>query len=512
MEERLDRIADGENTQETRRTYLEEYYGGSEGLAAQVEKINHDLSGDEVRRVDLPTLKNDKVGIFIGPWGPYVKRLDNDFKSKQVAQLPIDMTTDISRITDESLEAILASKENNGQLLGRHPDDRRPVRLRIGRFGAYLQWGEPDEKNTTNHSLPKHFNRFLDSHEDTLDEYNEPHLSLEDAVAYINLPRVVSEMNGKQIIAGLGPYGPYLKYNNSYVGLKSGQGDILTIKADAAEEIIKDSFRSSSTKKNRDVVLGDKDGFPVTLKTGRFGSYINWKSINVRLPSISNVSSNSTLQLKEACELISTYVNKERSLTRGRSQKNRFNSYEHKSTDTKNDYLPPRPRRPMSAYLYFCADKRPEVSNSVKTLSEVSKVLSILWTQLGSIPNGREAYEVQAAQSKFRYDHEMIEWRRLCDPSFIEIKESLPVDYTTQTFIHEARAKEDVRRTVKRSPSAYMLFCQDNREKVSVTAGEKLRFGDVTKRLAKLWNECDEEIKDDYRVKAKKLSNKNSSS
>jgi hypothetical protein len=112
MEERLDRIADGESTHDARRAYLDEYYGDTDGLAAQVEKINKELSEDEARRVHLPTLKGD-IGIFIGPHGPYIKRLDDHSKSPHVAQLPLSMATDISSITDESLEDILLKDDRS---------------------------------------------------------------------------------------------------------------------------------------------------------------------------------------------------------------------------------------------------------------------------------------------------------------------------------------------------------------------------------------------------------------
>lgn len=502
MEECLDRIADGENTKESRMLYLEEYYGGSDGLAAHVEKINKELHGDEVRRVHLPTLKSDKNGIFIGPWGPYLKRLhDDDSKPPMVAHLPMNLASDISSITDEAIEAILVSKERNGNLLGYHPDDGRPIRLRIGRFGTYLQWGEPGDKNTTNHSLPKHSHKRDDS--------VEPTLSLDDAISYVNLPRLVSEMNGMSITAGLGPYGPYLKFNNTYVGLNADDGNILTIQADEAEEIIKQRVLNKSDKKKRGVlsVLGEKEGHQLTLKAGKFGSYINWKSINVRLPPTYNMSSGQLMQLEEAWELISSKAKLDRSSKRDGKQGKRDlqDSSVLKSKDTTNN-LPPRPRRPMTAYFYFCAEKRPEISSTVKKLSEISKELSRMWTQLESVPNGRISYEVQASKAKAQYEQEMDEWRKLCDQPPTD--HMLSASNTTLEVFDDThvrkQAQSDGEVKMKKAPSAYMIFCRDNRERVSITAdGDRLRLGDISRHLAKLWKECDEQVKEGYRVKAK---------
>jgi hypothetical protein len=242
---------------------------------------------------------------------------------------------------------------------------------------------------------------------------------------------------------------------------------------------------------------------------GRFGSYLNWKSINVRLPSTYNASTSQPIQLNEAWELISAKTKKEQSPKNGKKGKEDLTSSDLISTETKEN-LPPRPRRPMSAYLYFCAGKRPEVSSSLKTLSEISKELSRLWSQLESVPNGRKPYEVQASEAKAQYEQEIDIWRKLFSPpATVDVSSS--TNATLQVFKHGVQVKEEVHNKedvkMKRAPSAYMIFCRDNRDKVSITAdGERLRLGDVTKHLAKLWKECDEEKKDVYRVKAKQFS------
>jgi hypothetical protein len=50
----------------------------------------------------------------------------------------------------------------------------------------------------------------------------------------------------------------------------------------------------------------------------------------------------------------------------------------------------------------------------------------------------------------------------------------------------------------KRVPSGYMLFCSDYRRTIVDADGNKLPFGETTKRLAELWRECDPVIKAKY--------------
>ena len=143
MEGKLDSIASGNKEDVTRVQYLEDYWGGEEGLAAQVDRVDKVVDASEARRANLPgllTKKNgeeDDIGLFIGPWGAYIQRMGvsdgTDGKKPPTANLPQGMAADLSTITPEVLNALLAAKEKDGILLGQHPKDGRNIRLKIGR-------------------------------------------------------------------------------------------------------------------------------------------------------------------------------------------------------------------------------------------------------------------------------------------------------------------------------------------------------------------------------------------
>lgn len=248
MEDTLDVIAQGDEGAD-RIAYLDEFYGGEEGLAATVKRVDETIESDEARKAQLPGLltssdnSDESISLMIGPWGPYIQKTDAHTNEKlTTAQLPAGMASDLSTITPQSLATLLESREKNGVVLGHHPTDGREIRLKVGRYGAYLQWGSEGADDTTNHSLPRHMGnmRNLDfSSEDgetSLDSMIG--LSFDDAVKYVGLPREVCVMKELPVIAAIGPYGPYLKYNNTFASLRKSDSDVLTIEEKEANIIV----------------------------------------------------------------------------------------------------------------------------------------------------------------------------------------------------------------------------------------------------------------------------------
>ena len=271
MEERLDKIANSEEnvSEEERIAYLNEFYAGDRGLASQIKRIEEAVDAEEARRADLPALKSEpstdtEIGLFVGPWGPYVKKVavsgedggKNDTEKAVTAQLPAGMASDLSIITIQSLNGVLATKEENGSILGQHPDDGRNIRLKVGRFGAYLQCGEDGEDGTTTHTLPRSIRNMKTINTDaSTSEENSLNgmlgISLEEAVQYVNLPRTVCTMDELPIIAAIGPYGPYLKYNNTFMNLKPSDGDVISIDSDTAQALVLEGIVNQKSSKWR---------------------------------------------------------------------------------------------------------------------------------------------------------------------------------------------------------------------------------------------------------------------
>jgi len=322
MELKLDIIAEGAGS---RCSYLSEYYEGPHGLKKNVTDMMDLVTAEEARRVILPSLnklsdlaletqkynESRDIGLFIGPWGPYVQWVNLDStgtdNKPKAAPLPLGMTADLSTLTRESLVALLETQEKDGVILGSHPELKKNIRLKFGRFGAYLQVGETGDKDTTTHTVPPEFGGMggrnikmedmsylseilADETKETDESSREESpcgLSLEQAIKYVNLPRTIAELNGSPLIVGLGRYGPFLKYNNSYVSIPR-EDDVLTIDAERAMQLVSDASAKNQTgRKSRSAIasLGEKDGHIIEVCQGRFGFYLKWKGINAKIPA-----------------------------------------------------------------------------------------------------------------------------------------------------------------------------------------------------------------------------------
>lgn len=525
MEERLDEIANPTNTsgdavqdEQLRIKYLDEFYAGKNGLAAQVIKIEKEVDPETARRVsNLPGLTNNTdsdIGLFVGPWGPYIKQLSMNIEKPITAPLPASMASDLSTITSSRLHQILSAK-NEGNILGVHPNDGRNIQLKVARFGAYLQWGDDGEDSTTTHTLPAHLRTMkaittMDAGEM---EANMLGITLEEAIQYVNLPRTVCDMNDLPILAAIGRYGPYLKYNNTFFSLTPKDGDVLTIDGETAQELVKEQMKKKGSARNVMAEIGTKEDALITVKTGRFGPYINWNKVNAKLPN-EYYDNPEELPLEEAWVLIQEKekVQQAGDGTKGKSKKKKTKKEQF------DILLPPAPKRPISAYLHFCAEKRSEVAERVSGLANVSKELARLWSETEK--HKRKQYEDMAEAGKREYVKKKEVWANECQVLLDDnnkdtkkkdknnhrsVKSKSASSRSPKGVKKKKKTQTEKAKKTKRSPSAYMLFCAAHRQEIVDEDGNKLSLGETTKRLAKMWNECQEKTKQEFILKADKL-------
>lgn len=166
------------------------------------------------------------------------------------------------------------SREEAGQarLLGEHPKHGKPMFVKIGRFGPYVQLGdgENDEKPTFASLMP---GQKMDL------------LTLDQALELFKLPREVGEMpeayyakavdgsefgveKGQVIIAKQGPFGPYLEYGPKMYAPIKGY-DPLSIELDDAVALIEAKIQADADK-----IIKTFPGTDVKILKGRWGPYI----------------------------------------------------------------------------------------------------------------------------------------------------------------------------------------------------------------------------------------------
>ena len=182
------------------------------------------------------------------------------------------------------------------KVLGIHPDSELEVTLRDGRFGPYIQLGEPaDGEKPKRSSLPKGL--------------APGDLTLEQALNLLSLPREVGRHpeSKEPILANIGRYGPYVQHGKTYANLGKDD-DVLTIGGNRAIDLIvaKESGltgrRFGGGEAAPSKVLGDHpSGGAIALKAGRYGPYVNHGKINATLPKDADPT---TFSLEEAVALL----------------------------------------------------------------------------------------------------------------------------------------------------------------------------------------------------------------
>lgn len=150
------------------------------------------------------------------------------------------------------------------RILGDHPETGEQVSVKMGRFGPVAQIGD-----SGNGGKP----RFASLAKSQLIET----ITLEEAINLFRLPRSLGILDGDEMVAGIGRFGPFIRYRNKFFSLKKGVDDPYSVTLERGSEIIREKNESDSKKVLRD--FGD-----ILLLNGRYGPYLSRDKKNYRLP------------------------------------------------------------------------------------------------------------------------------------------------------------------------------------------------------------------------------------
>ena len=166
--------------------------------------------------------------------------------------------------------------------LGKDPATGKPVTVRMGRFGPFVQIGTKDDEEKPKFAGLRPGQK-MDS------------INLADAMDLFQLPRTLGlAADGETITTNVGRFGPYVKYGSKYVSLK--EDDPYTITHERALEVIRLKQEADA---NRLILDFPDDGIQVL--NGRYGPYITDKKKNAKIPKDRDPK---TLTLEECKTLI----------------------------------------------------------------------------------------------------------------------------------------------------------------------------------------------------------------
>lgn len=152
------------------------------------------------------------------------------------------------------------------RILGVQPSTGLQVSVSIGRYGPMAQLGTAEDAEKPRFaSLQK--GQSLET------------ITLEEALALFDLPKNIGEYEGEVMTVAVGRFGPYVRHAGKFYSLPKDT-DPLSCTAEQAIEIIREK-RESEEKSLLKSFTEDAD---LSIRTGRFGPYLKYKTDNYKLP------------------------------------------------------------------------------------------------------------------------------------------------------------------------------------------------------------------------------------
>ncbi|MEV4565177.1 type I DNA topoisomerase [Nonomuraea sp. NPDC049419] len=294
MEKVLDDIA---NDRAEREPELRRFYYGADGDEGLKEMVT-DLGDIDAKEISSFPVKGTDIVLRVGRYGPY---LDRDGARVNV---PEDMTPD--ELTAEKAEELF-SRPTGDRELGHDPVTGHMIVAKDGRYGPYVTEVLPEpaadedapKKRTKKADAPKPRTSSL------FKTMSLDTITLEDALKLLSIPRVVGELEGEEVVAHNGKFGPYLKKGGDSRSLSSEEA-LLTVTIEQAKELFaqpkqRGRGRAAAAAPLRELGDDPNSKKPVVVKEGRFGPYVTDGETNASLRKGDTVED---ITIERAAELL----------------------------------------------------------------------------------------------------------------------------------------------------------------------------------------------------------------
>ncbi len=191
---------------------------------------------------------------------------------KPFSDLVVDKEQSVSR------EQVAQARE-----LGTDPKSGKPVTVRMGRYGPFVQIGTKDDEEKPKFAGLRPGQKMND-------------MTLNQALELFKLPRKLGKTpDGLPVSASVGRFGPYVRYGDKYVSIR-GDDDPYTIELPRALELIEEKKIADANR-----IIQDFEDEGIQVLNGRYGPYVTDKSKNARVPKDRDPKS---LTLEECKELL----------------------------------------------------------------------------------------------------------------------------------------------------------------------------------------------------------------
>ena len=217
----------------------------------------------------------------------FTARLEDDLDAvslgeKEWVPLLDDFWRPFKQLCEDKEESVTREQVAQARELGTDPKSGKPVTVRMGRYGPFVQIGTKDDEEKPKFAGLRPGQKM-----------NE--ITLEEGLELFKLPRTLGETpEGEAVSASVGRFGPYVRYGDKYVSIK--EDDPYTIELPRALELIAEKKIADANR-----IIQDFEEEGIQVLNGRYGPYITDKTKNARVPKDRDPKS---LTLEECTQLL----------------------------------------------------------------------------------------------------------------------------------------------------------------------------------------------------------------
>ncbi len=186
------------------------------------------------------------------------------------------------KLVEEKEQTVTREEAGQARELGIDPKSGKPVSVRIGRYGPFVQIGTREDEDKPKFAGLRPGQKMAA-------------IQLDEALELFKLPRKLGETpEGEPVSASIGRFGPYVRYGDKFASIRDD--DPYTITLERALIIVAEKKEADA---NRLILDFEDEGIQVL--NGRYGPYITNKEKNAKVPKDREPKS---LTLEECIELL----------------------------------------------------------------------------------------------------------------------------------------------------------------------------------------------------------------
>jgi DNA topoisomerase-1 len=161
--------------------------------------------------------------------------------------------------------SVTREQASQARALGEDPKSGRPVSVRMGRYGAFVQIGTKDDVDKPLFAGLRPGQKMDD-------------ITFDEAMDLFKLPRQLgTTADGEEVSASIGRFGPYVRYGSKFVSIR--EDDPYTITLERAIELIEEKKLADANR-----VIRDFETNGIQILNGRYGPYVTNGKKNARIP------------------------------------------------------------------------------------------------------------------------------------------------------------------------------------------------------------------------------------